>query len=55
LSRDVERCTSANVDAIAKGLKVDETSVGTEVDSEGRDIRAVGPKRNVSEGIRDDS
>jgi hypothetical protein len=47
LSRDVERCTSANVYAVTKRLKMNKTRVSTKVKGKGGDKGTVRPKREM--------
>jgi hypothetical protein len=54
LSRDVERCTSANVYAVTKGLKVNKPSVSTQMKSQGGNEWSVRPQGYVDDRIGDD-
>jgi hypothetical protein len=53
LSRDVERCTSANVYAVAEGLKVNEPSVSTQMKGQRGNKWSVRPQGYVNNGIGD--
>jgi hypothetical protein len=49
----MERCTSANVYTVTKGLKMNEPIVGTKMKSKSSDKRAVRPERDRGKGIRE--
>jgi hypothetical protein len=54
LSRDVERCTGANVYAVTKGLEMNNSSVSAEMKGESGNERAVRPEGEKGDWIRKD-